>query len=88
MESLKRKLELNAHLDDIYQYIDEKFNEIKLLVQGIDTKNQILSIKVEDIQIVISTINDKITEDLVDRFNSLGTYEDFVSGFYEALKGA
>ena len=85
MESIKKKVKLNAHIEDILAYVDEKFNDVKLLVNDVDTKYQLILNKFDGLQTNISTINDKLTEDTIDRLNSLGTFEDFKQGFFDGL---
>jgi uncharacterized coiled-coil DUF342 family protein len=85
MESIKKKVKLNTHIDEIFDYVDEKFNDVKLLVNDVDTKYQQILNKFDGLQTNISTINDKLTEDTIDRLNSLGTYEDFIQGFYDGI---
>lgn len=87
MDNLKVRLRQVSHIEEITDYIDEKYNEVKNLVKEVDEKYQDIQARVQDIQDIASSIDGKLTEDTVDRLNNLGTYEDFVQGFNDGLAG-
>jgi len=85
MDSIKQKLELNAHIEDIYDYIDEKFNDVKVFLSNVDLKYTDILNQISTLSDNITSINDKLTEDTIDRLNNLGTLEDFQQGFIDGV---
>jgi len=85
IRSVKSESKLNATYDHVIQYVDEKLNDLKDLLQSNSESYNKLKSEIENIYTVISTINSKVTEDTIDRLNSLGTPDDFDKGLIDGL---
>jgi len=85
--SLKKQSELASHYVDVLNYIDEKINDIKSVLDDNNMKYQYIVTKISEISNTVSSINTKIPEDTVDRLLALGTTNDFDAGLIDGLSG-
>ena len=88
MRSVKEAIEFwSSHYENLENYIDERFNDMKSLVDSAIAIAQNIDSKYTTILNVVNQINSKITEDSIDRLNNLGTIDDFSFGLFDGLQG-
>jgi len=85
--SLKKQSELTSHYTNILNYIDEKINDIKSTINDNNLKYQYIITKISEVNNMVSDINKKVPEDIVDRLLALGKSEDFDAGLVDGLNG-
>ena len=88
MRTLKETLiYYNANFKDLKDYVDQKVNDLKSYVDSVKVYIQDTSSKYDTIIDITTEINNKMSDDFIDRVNSLGTPDDFDLGFNDALSG-
>jgi hypothetical protein len=86
MRSFKQTYEFwSSHYQNLLDIVNEKFNDVKSLVTDISHQVSTIDSKYTDILDLVDQINSKLTEDTIDRLNTLGTADDFDLGFYDGF---
>ena len=75
----------SSEYDNLKTYIDQKYNDFYSLVQSFYESVKDLDSKYTTIMHLVTQINDKLTEDVVDELSNFGTPEDFKQGLYDAF---
>jgi hypothetical protein len=69
----------------VISYFEDKIGELKSYVDTLNNKFSYLETQVNSALLVVGSINERLTEDTVEKINSLGTIEDFINGFNDGF---